>query len=58
MTIRKAIDSDSDAICGFFAFFIFHFPFPWGFSIVGTLPKAFNHPELGLVDLFVMHRLI
>ena len=27
-----------------------------GFSIVGTLPKAFNHARLGLVDAFVMHR--
>jgi len=27
-----------------------------GFSIVGTLPKAFNHAQLGLVDAFVMHR--
>jgi L-amino acid N-acyltransferase YncA len=27
-----------------------------GFSIVGTLPKAFRHLELGLVDAYVMHR--
>ena len=29
-----------------------------GFSIVGTLPKAFNHAHLGLVDAFVMHRFL
>jgi ribosomal protein S18 acetylase RimI-like enzyme len=29
-----------------------------GFSIVGTLPKAFRHKELGLVDAFVMHRFL
>ncbi|MDO8681118.1 MAG: N-acetyltransferase [Acidobacteriota bacterium] len=29
-----------------------------GFSIVGTLPKAFNHAQLGLVDAFVMHRFL
>jgi ribosomal protein S18 acetylase RimI-like enzyme len=27
-----------------------------GFSIVGTLPGAFEHPSLGDVDAFVMHR--
>lgn len=27
-----------------------------GFAIVGTLPEAFRHPELGYVDAFVMHR--
>lgn len=27
-----------------------------GFTIVGTLPQAFRHPQLGLVDVFVMHR--
>ncbi|MCE9620055.1 MAG: GNAT family N-acetyltransferase [Planctomycetes bacterium] len=27
-----------------------------GFSIVGTLPKAFQHAKLGHVDAFVMHR--
>jgi L-amino acid N-acyltransferase YncA len=27
-----------------------------GFEIVGTLPKAFRHEELGLVDVYVMHR--
>jgi ribosomal protein S18 acetylase RimI-like enzyme len=27
-----------------------------GFSIVGTLPRAFVHPTLGDVDAFVMHR--
>lgn len=29
-----------------------------GFSIVGTLPKVFNHRELGLVDAHVMHRFL
>ncbi|MGQ0733081.1 MAG: GNAT family N-acetyltransferase [Acidobacteriota bacterium] len=27
-----------------------------GFAIVGTLPKVFNHRELGLVDAYVMYR--
>jgi L-amino acid N-acyltransferase YncA len=27
-----------------------------GFAIAGTLPEAFRHPELGLVDLYVMYR--
>lgn len=27
-----------------------------GFTIVGTLPQAFRHPTLGLVDAYVMHR--
>ncbi|HEY0464350.1 MAG TPA: GNAT family N-acetyltransferase [Polyangiaceae bacterium] len=27
-----------------------------GFKIVGTLPKAFRHPSLGLIDAFIMHR--
>lgn len=26
-----------------------------GFAIVGTLPKAFRHKRLGLVDAYVMH---
>ena len=29
-----------------------------GFEIVGTVPKAFNHRELGLVDIYVMHRFL
>jgi len=29
-----------------------------GFAIVGTLPKAYRHARLGLVDAFVMHRLL
>lgn len=29
-----------------------------GFSIVGTLPKAFRHQKLGLVDAYVMHRFL
>ena len=27
-----------------------------GFAIVGTLPEAFDHPEQGLVDAYVMFR--
>lgn len=27
-----------------------------GFEIVGRLPRAFNHPSLGLVDAFVMFK--
>lgn len=27
-----------------------------GFAVVGTLPGAFRHPRLGLVDAYVMHR--
>jgi ribosomal protein S18 acetylase RimI-like enzyme len=27
-----------------------------GFSIVGTLPSAFNDPDVGLVDAFVMFK--
>jgi len=29
-----------------------------GFEIVGTLPRAFNHQALGLVDAFVMYRVL
>jgi len=29
-----------------------------GFAIVGTLPKAFRHRELGLVDAYVMYRFL
>jgi L-amino acid N-acyltransferase YncA len=29
-----------------------------GFSIVGRVPLAFRHPGLGLVDVFIMHRVI
>ena len=29
-----------------------------GFAIVGTLPKAFRHQRLGLVDAYVMHRFL
>ena len=27
-----------------------------GFSIIGTIPKAYNHSSLGLVDSFIMHK--
>ena len=27
-----------------------------GFAIVGTLPRAFRHPQLGFVDAFVMYK--
>lgn len=29
-----------------------------GFAVVGTLPEAFRHRTLGLVDVFVMHRFL
>jgi ribosomal protein S18 acetylase RimI-like enzyme len=29
-----------------------------GFKVVGRLPKAFQHPSLGLVDALVMHRFL
>ncbi|ALG67390.1 GNAT family N-acetyltransferase [Beggiatoa leptomitoformis] len=29
-----------------------------GFNIVGQLPCVFKHPQLGLVDAFVMHRFL
>lgn len=29
-----------------------------GFTIVGTLPKAFNHSEQGFIDAFIMYRLL
>ncbi len=29
-----------------------------GFAIVGTLPRAFRHKELGLVDAYVMYRFL
>ncbi len=29
-----------------------------GFAIAGTLPRAFRHRELGLVDAYVMHRFL
>ncbi|HET7294065.1 MAG TPA: GNAT family N-acetyltransferase [Vicinamibacteria bacterium] len=29
-----------------------------GFAIVGTLPRVFRHPRLGLVDAYVMHRFL
>jgi ribosomal protein S18 acetylase RimI-like enzyme len=29
-----------------------------GFTILATLPRAFNHAKLGLVDAYVMHRFL
>jgi len=29
-----------------------------GFTIVGTLPQAFDHASLGKVDAYVMHRFL
>jgi ribosomal protein S18 acetylase RimI-like enzyme len=29
-----------------------------GFAVAGTLPKAFRHARLGLVDSYVMHRFL
>jgi ribosomal protein S18 acetylase RimI-like enzyme len=28
------------------------------FNIIGTVPKAFQHPHLGLVDAYIMHRFL
>lgn len=27
-----------------------------GFELIGTLPKAFRHPQLGFVDAFIMYK--
>ncbi|WP_286235671.1 GNAT family N-acetyltransferase [Thalassotalea sediminis] len=27
-----------------------------GFSIIGTIPKAYNHPQLGLIDSYIMYK--
>ncbi len=27
-----------------------------GFEVIGTLPEAFRHPQLGFVDAFVMYK--
>lgn len=29
-----------------------------GFEIIGTVPKGFEHPDLGLVDTYIMHRFL
>lgn len=29
-----------------------------GFSIVGTIPSAYNHPKLGYIDIHIMYRKI
>jgi len=29
-----------------------------GFAIVGTVPKAYKHRQLGAVDLYIMHRFL
>lgn len=29
-----------------------------GFNIIGTVPQAFQHPTLGLVDTYIMHRFL
>lgn len=29
-----------------------------GFAVVGTLPRAFRHRGLGLVDAYVMHKFL
>lgn len=29
-----------------------------GFTIIGTIPKGFNHISKGLVDIYVMHRVL
>lgn len=27
-----------------------------GFDIIGTVPNAYNHKKLGLVDSYIMHK--
>lgn len=29
-----------------------------GFTVIGTVPKAFNHVAKGLVDIYIMHRFL
>ena len=29
-----------------------------GFSVIGTLPRAYNHKQLGYVDVYVMYRFL
>lgn len=29
-----------------------------GFSVVGRVPRAFRHAELGLVDILILHRFV
>jgi ribosomal protein S18 acetylase RimI-like enzyme len=29
-----------------------------GFNIIGIVPEAFAHAELGLVDAYIMHRFL
>lgn len=29
-----------------------------GFAVVGTVPQAFRHKSLGLVDIYIMHRFL
>ncbi|MBY0408222.1 MAG: GNAT family N-acetyltransferase, partial [Rickettsiales bacterium] len=29
-----------------------------GFAVVGTLPKGFNHATKGLVDVYIMHKVL
>lgn len=29
-----------------------------GFDIIGTIPEGFNHKEKGLVDIYIMHRVL
>ncbi|MDB2414523.1 GNAT family N-acetyltransferase [Rickettsiales bacterium] len=29
-----------------------------GFNVIGSVPKAFNHGQKGLVDIYIMHRFL
>ncbi|OHU84295.1 MULTISPECIES: GNAT family N-acetyltransferase [Pseudoalteromonas] len=29
-----------------------------GYDIIGTIPKAYKHPQLGYIDSFIMHKLL
>jgi hypothetical protein len=63
MLIRPATPGDLDAMWHMQFNFVVSTNEPavtlWkrlGFAVVGTVPKAFRHRELGLVDIYVMHR--
>jgi len=37
-------------------FFAIHLWKRHGFEVIGTLPEAFRHPQLGFVDALVMYK--
>ncbi len=55
MEIRPARAGDFDVMWGMFKTAMYR---KLGFEVVGTLPKAFRHRALGLVDVYVMHRFL